>query len=324
MALEVGEGQQRLERVVTLQPSSWVTSLAFRGNVLAAASNDGIATLWRMPMGELLASLRHEEPICSLGLSAEFVVCGCRDGVVAVWTSPEGRLVQKLRHQKSVGAVAVDDTDEGCLLATGSDDLTAVLWRLPSCERLAELRFQDSVGTLALGHGYLATGCDDGELSIWLAPAPAPVKHLLSLAQAGSGCWACSVALRGDVVACALSDRSVAAFVLPSGERLFRLAFDDMVLSVALDGRLLACGSRDGSTTLWRLPTGNRLLGFDHEPVENAVAGGSDVGPVPIYAVALEDGLLACAPNDFTVTAWKVGDDDILRCLGKMSLDTME
>lgn len=314
------EAPRRPEQLATLAHEGLVTSLACKGDVLAAASNDGLITLWRLPVGERLVTLRRSQPVCCLAISADFVACGCRDGVVPVWTCPDGRLLRELRHCKSVCAIALLEHDEGCILATGSEDFTVGLWHLLSGEKRADLTFQESVGTLVLSELYLVVGCDDGELSVWSCALKSP-ERLVTLALPKSRCWATAAAMEGELLVCARSDRSVVGFRLPFGEQLFTSRFDDMILSIALQGCLLACGSRDGGTTLWRLPLGTPLLSIKQDVAENSIGAAMIGEAAPIFAVTLQDGILACAPNDMRVTTWKVSDDELLRCLGRGSFE---
>jgi WD40 repeat protein len=167
-----------------------VTSAAFlAGDLVATGSADTTIRVWRLADDQVAAGWRAHEGVlwdASLTRAGDRAVTASGDGSARVWSST-GALLHELRgHQDDVTAVAL--SPGGDLVASGSEDSTAIVWNARTGERLHVLRgHQAQVGDVEFssdGATVLSSSWDgtaklwhsrDGQLVHTLAGADGPV-----------------------------------------------------------------------------------------------------------------------------------------------------
>jgi WD40 repeat protein/transcriptional regulator with XRE-family HTH domain len=302
------------------------------GRLVASGSHDGTVKLWEAPSGRLLATLQgHTAGIWSVALSGDgrLLASGSQDGTVKLWEAPrsrlgessvagaaaslpagngrsggeQGQLLATLQgHTAGIWSVAL--SGDGRLLASGSQDGTAMLWEVPSGRLLTTLQGHTSGvrGVALSGDGrLLASGSYDGTLKIWETSS----GRLLATLQGHTGV-VLAVALQG-LVASGSFDGSLRLWEAPSGRLVATLqGHTGGIQGVAFstDGRLLASGGQDGTVRLWDA-SGGRL---------RATLRGH-TGGVQGLALSGDRRLLASASNDGTIKLWEVSSGRLLASL---------
>jgi WD40 repeat protein len=198
-----------------------VVGVAFgpRGNLVATASTDGTARIWRVPTGVLTAPLAgHRNLVLDVEFSPDgnWVVTSSADGTARTWTTEDG-------HPQAT--------------LVGHDD--AVL----------------SAGFSAQGDEVLTLGAD-GTARVWdggTTPELAPARKVVGRI-AGKPARVVST-LDGRITARVVGKTIV--LDAPDGRLVLR-GHDDRVNALAVnpDGTLLASASRDHRIRLWELPSG--------------------------------------------------------------------
>ncbi len=109
-----------------------ITALRFSNDstMLATASEDRTAKVWRVPDGRLIQRLQgHVKGLTSVSFSPDgkMLATASKDGTAIIWSIPDGREIQILKgHKKSVTFVTF--SPNGQLLATTSEDKTVKIW----------------------------------------------------------------------------------------------------------------------------------------------------------------------------------------------------
>jgi WD40 repeat protein len=177
------------------------------------------------------------------------------------------QLTELAGHTETVTAVAVSPA--GSLLASASEDRTAIVWDWASGKRLATLSHPAEVYALAFapaspaGQVRLLTGCADGQVRLWdismgasgsLQPfTPAAGAAIRTLALSPDGRWC---ATGGE-------DKKIALWDVAAGTHLRWIAAEDGLpahqgavtwLQFTPDGCLISAG-RDNTLKIWRLGT---------------------------------------------------------------------
>ena len=196
IAWDAGEGKVGVARlpqgeptIVELGGAAGATLLGLglspEGGVLAARTSNGarIFTLDPTPRAiEIPGAAAHEptpESPVALGPKGEWVAFGGRRGVLA-WNLAKATSMN-LPHPSPVNAV--EFSDDGLYLATGSQDKAARVWELQGGRLVgAPLPHEGAVLSVAFNAGgdQLVTGSLDRTARIWSVPAGAPLIEPLA------------------------------------------------------------------------------------------------------------------------------------------------
>ncbi|MEM7794987.1 MAG: TIR domain-containing protein [Cyanobacteria bacterium P01_C01_bin.118] len=134
----------------------WVHDVVYSpdGEMIATASADGTARLWRNSDKELLNTLEgHQDGVVSIQFSqgqGELIATGSYDHTVKIWTTETGGLVTTLRgHEDRVTNLSMSQ-DQQLIATTGEDD-RLLLW---------DLNLDISGGQTQLLDGLLTQSCN--------------------------------------------------------------------------------------------------------------------------------------------------------------------
>jgi WD40 repeat protein/tRNA A-37 threonylcarbamoyl transferase component Bud32 len=140
------------------------------GEVLAAAADDGVVTLWHLPEAVRVGLLDHSEKVISVSFSPDGHRIATADagGNVVSWDLATGKKLVELKgHTNSVEAVDFDPT--GKYLVTVSTDRTAGIWDSMSGKRLTtmQLGFSGNNVRFAPDGRRVITSTTHGDLQVW-------------------------------------------------------------------------------------------------------------------------------------------------------------
>lgn len=164
--------------VASLGPPNPV-GLSPDGRVFGLGTLEGWIELRQAATGVLVRRVQAKDnwPVGVLAVSREagHVAMASWHETVRMLEASSGTLVWEVRHRDRVRALAMDAV--GRLVASGSDDRTAVVYRFGSGEKVAEVNQSAAVRAVALsGDGrYLATGTEDRKVCIFDAESARPV-----------------------------------------------------------------------------------------------------------------------------------------------------
>jgi WD40 repeat protein/tRNA A-37 threonylcarbamoyl transferase component Bud32 len=267
------------------------------GRLLATASQDTAAHLWRVPSAEPAGgSLAHAKDLLAMlkpglaVLQAEFspddrwLATACEDGTARLWEVESGRLVA------------------GPLSASGRWKN----WNLPASREGSRIEFNPS-GTLLAHVADCATN-----LTLWSVPDG---KLCLTLAGHTAGIHAVTFAPGGKLLATASIDGTARFWNPQTGEacgEVMRLPAAVCWVAFSPDGKRLATASRDGAARVWDAPGGRLELTLHHGNLQDVVSA----------RFSPNGTRLLTASSDRTVCLWEVPtgqrlltlrhDDDVL------------
>jgi WD40 repeat protein len=230
--------------------------------------------------------------------------------MIKLWNIQAGNCIAAVQgHEKPIWSLT---PLSGGRLASGSDDGSLKIWRLPTdgsrrgngIELLARLQSDRGLqkqiwSTVAFGNDRLASGCNDGTISIWDTESCACLTKFCcnggavrSVTALGSSCLAAGCD-DGMIKIWDLSDSSK-WLLSPEACRLAELeGHQDRIRSLAaLDTKRIASCSDDGTLKIWDIATQRCLLTFeDHKDWVRTVA-------------PLGQGRLASGSDDGTIKIW--------------------
>jgi WD40 repeat protein len=218
----ISQGSRRIPALGShIDSAGDVKSVAFSPDSrrLLASGDDGIARLWSVSDGKLLARLEgHVAAIKHLEYSRDgkLIVTASDDGTAIIWNGENGKLLYHLH-----GDGAINDAEfsfDGGRVVTAGDDQTARLWDTSNGRLLLEL-----IGHLkkvrhaafSPNDGWIVSSSDDTSARIW----DAANGHLLANIQGHSGSVGISeFSPDGSTVLTASSDGLAALWNVVSSE----------------------------------------------------------------------------------------------------------
>ena len=253
------------ERAI-LPSKAAVRSVSFNrdGSLLATASADGTARIWRAN-GALLHTLRHRGPVVSAVFNPDGsqVLTASADGTARIWRAGDGGPIATLRHRGPVTSGSF--SRDGKLVLTTSRDGTARLWRATTGAAILVVEHGRPVlsGSLSDDGRLLVTISSDREgqslrARLFALPSGRLVRQLPA-----KGVTTASFNPAGTLLVTGAEDHTAAVWRISDGRRLFLLTdhqggVTDAVFSPK--GKLIVTTSSDGATRVWDSRTGKRVV----------------------------------------------------------------
>ncbi|MCC5617840.1 hypothetical protein LC605_22685 [Nostoc sp. CHAB 5836] len=276
--------------------TNFVQSVSFSpdGKLLATASYDNTAKLWRRD-GSLFKILEgHTQPVMSVRFSPDgkTIASGSQDGTVRLWDN-NGNFIRFIpAHQNWV--MSVSFSRDGKTIATGGKDGTVKLWRLDG-QFLSTLKgHQGLIRQVSFSPkgDRMITVSDDKTVKLWSQDGK---KLLITLDKHSGAVVSADFSPDGSFFATGSIDGTVNLWN-QKGEfvRTFKHPGKVWSVSVSIDAQTIASGSTDGTVKLWARD--GRLLDIwaGHE------------GAIPSVAFSPDGKMLATAGNDTITKLWQV------------------
>ncbi|MEQ8755620.1 MAG: WD40 repeat domain-containing protein [Coleofasciculus sp. G1-WW12-02] len=197
----------------------------------------------------------------------------------------DAKLLRNIKgHADAVGAIAI--SQDGQLLATGSDDQTIKLWNLNTGQPLRTFSgHSDQITALAISPNaeilVSGGGIEDGSIKLWNLKT----GELINTFQKKEGMIP-SLAITPDGKTLASARRGeglgfvseITLWNLETGKQLLQFDIENLTLSLAFspNGELLASGSEDGTIHLWNWQSGEIRHILQHPQSLRALAFNQD------------------------------------------------
>ena len=236
-----------------------VSSVAFspEGNILAAVSTS--TGLWDVVTKRRIANFRGGGHPYSAAFSPDGTLAlGLWNGEIELWNLETQRQIAVLKgHSAWVRTVAF--SQDGILLASGSNDGIIRLWGVAARDQIATLKGHiHGVGSVSFSPdgALIASGSEDGTVKLWEVATRQNIATL-----EGHTHWVNAVCFLPDGALVSGDARgTILLWNVATQERIARFAHRGGVHSVAFapDGRILASGSGDGTISLWDMSARTR------------------------------------------------------------------
>lgn len=152
------------QRTVTDAGDIVSLGLSLEGKSLAAASSEGVVTVWNLSQEKITLRVNAHAAVTGLrfGSGDRLLAVGCNDGTVSVWNTESGQVVfEGRKHTSAVNAIGF--SKDGTLMATGGDDRKAIIWEVSGGKvrhtlgghdlAVTSIAFSPDASTLAVGTG---------------------------------------------------------------------------------------------------------------------------------------------------------------------------
>jgi len=270
-----------------------VFAIAASGSMLATASIDKSARIWRTPDEPIVLAHPKDVQVSATAFvpGQRSVVTAGTDGRVRLWTAT-GRLQHVLTGQAPL-INAIDVTPDGRLLAAAGQDSRARVWALPEGTPRRVLSHPEGAGITSVAFSpdaeLLATASDDGGVRVWSMADRDRRPRLLVTEK--SRVLAVAFSRDGEWLAAAGEDSTVRLWRTEDWTALPQIRSRGSVEHVAFspDGKLVAGGGENGVTV-------GRTTG---EPLNDL-----DLGPVHSVTFAPRSDRLLVAADDGTASIW--------------------
>ena len=251
----------------TLPHKSWVNAAVFsaNGQMIATASDDRTARLWRTATGEPVgAPLQHPGYVYAVAFSPDgkTLVTGSWDHTVRLWNVATGQpFGQVMRHGDKVTAVAFS-RDNRTILSTGEDH-TGRLWNAATGQPLGKpLKHQSTVvmGLFSPDGLKALTASVDRTARLWNAATGDPIGQPLVHQHA---VMAIAFSPNGRAILTGSADGTARLWNTETTQPFGSImAHQAMVQAVAFspNGLLAVTGSADNTARLWDASSGKALV----------------------------------------------------------------
>ncbi|NEQ74358.1 MAG: hypothetical protein F6K23_15775 [Okeania sp. SIO2C9] len=280
-----------------------INSVAFNhdGKLIASASSDTTATVWRED-GTVVTTLRgHSKPILRVRFGyhvaygdEELIATASQDTTVKIWTR-DGTLIDTLDHNSQVYRVVFSPKRD--LIVTATKDGTVKFWKFDgsSFQIFKEhKRHSKEVRKISFSPNgeLIGTASFDGTVNLWKSDGSF-FKTLTG--HQGHKVYSVAFSPNGDLIATTSADKTVKLWT-SDGNLLNTLeGHKKTVFSVVFNpsGNLIASGGFDNNVILWDLD-GNLV---------NILEGHSD----KVFSVvfSFDGSLIATAGADNTIKLWR-------------------
>ncbi len=285
----------------SLQHTDEVNSVAFNhnGKLMASASTDTTATIWRED-GTVVSRLRgHNEPIYRIKFGyhtaygdEELIATASKDTTAKIWTT-DGNLVATLKHNSPVSRVAFSPKRD--LIVTTTDDGTVTFWKFDGSlfqivkEHKEHKKVVWKIAFNPSGE-LIATASWDGTVKLWKSDG----SLFKTLTEHSDKVYSVAFSPKGDLIATASADNTVKLWT-SDGNLINTLeGHQKTIYSVVFnpDGNLIASASYDNNVKLWT--SDGQLV--------NTLEGHSD----EVFSVVFnsDSNLIASASKDNTIKLW--------------------
>ncbi|KAG2343315.1 WD40 repeat-like protein [Suillus weaverae] len=151
----------------------WVWAVIYSPDdtqIVTGGDNENAVKIWHAKTGELLATLKHDNIVCSLAwtLDGEKLISGSHSPIRIFDTATWQQIAILEGHTSWVNAITLSQNNR--ILASASDDKTARLWNLDTNLPVGPpLQHKDLVDRTALSTDgkKLVTGCNDNNAYAW-------------------------------------------------------------------------------------------------------------------------------------------------------------
>ena len=270
------EARRQKARLQQGSGDSRVVSVAFspEGNILAAVS--GNAGLWDVATERRIANLRGGGQPYSAAFSPDGTLAlGLWNGEIELWNVETKRQIATLReHSAWVRTVAF--SQDGTLLASGSNDGLLLLWDVGARRRIATPEGHTrGVASVAFSRdgSFLVSGSEDRTVKLWDVETR---QNIATIEDHTYRVQAVSFSPDGTLVS-GDARGVIMLWDAATQERIARFAHRGGVHSVAFapDGWILASGSGDGTISLWNIAPHPELTASVESPLTEATLSGS-------------------------------------------------
>jgi WD40 repeat protein len=283
-----------MRNLSTNQERTWkghqdaIAGLAFspNGELLASASYDKTARLWRVNDGKELYQLSaHVDKVQQVVFSPDgkLLATGSDDETINLWQVETGKNIARLKgHQNKI--LGITFTAEGRHLVSASADLALRLWDIASGVTLRVLQGHTAFITDVTTDGQsLFSSSTDGTIKRW--ETTLPYQYTLNLSEPPT---ATAIAPDGKQVAIGFKNGLVQGYSLPlSSKPIWQLAKEEIHtcstndqkcdiqrLALSANGQFLASASLDKTAKVWQIQKDKLTLikEIPHQAGVNAVA----------------------------------------------------
>ncbi len=285
-----------------------ISSVAFdaTGDLLATASQDRSARIWRLAKSRVTTTLRgHQEPLITALFSSDGnqILTASLDGTARLWPAGDaiGEAPIVLEHGQRLISAALNQAGDRVL--TASEDSVRI-WATNGSEEPLVISAQDA-GFEAVAFApdglSIATASWDGVVQLWFLDkldSMNPIATPLELGRQDSALMALAFAPQSQWLATTSQDGSVSLWPLAGGKSLKLLGHEGAVEKVAFshDGGRLVTSAKDDTARVWTID-GSRepiiLRGHQH------AVRFADFSPDGQWVVTASD--------DDTVRVWQLG-----------------
>ena len=230
----------------------WSVAFSPKEDVIASASVDGTARLWRVSDGSVIQNLKHPSGVTGLSFSrdGQHIATSSYDAQVRIWSSASGKLLKSFSgHTGTVWFV--EFSPDGKMLASSGEDKTIKLWDINQGTLIKSLEGH-SLNVWAVSFSpdgkKLASSSFDNSIKIWDVDKGRMERTLNGHTQA---VLQVDFSPDGKMVASCGDDSSIRLWNLSDGN-LLRTMTGDLehvyACKFSPDGKQVLSGSRDRST----------------------------------------------------------------------------